>query len=155
MFLRAPYNYDVEKASDEAGLSCKDGSRTKQSFKEEVDINTLVKRFGLDGALPQNVRMPVTGDFTMVPGDFHALANSMRLAQESFDAMPARVRARFHNDPAEFVDFCLDDANRDEAVKLGLVDPAKLAELVNQTTPVKAPVSGVTPSAPSVAPSGS
>lgn len=147
MFLRAPYNYDVDKASDEAGLSCKDGSRTKQAFKDEVDINTIVKRFGLDGQLPENVRMPVVGDFTDLPADFHAMANAARQAQESFDAMPARVRARFHNDPGEFVAFCLNDDNLEEAKLLGLVKPGPVV------APVVAPVPGVTPGAPSVAPS--
>lgn len=135
MFLRAPFNYDVNEASDEAGLACKDVSRTKQSFKDEVDINTMIKRFGLDGQLPQNVRMPVQGDFTDLPGDFLSLVTAQRLAQESFDAMPARVRARFHNDPAEFVDFCLDDDNLEEAKKLGLVKPADLSPAVVVAAP--------------------
>lgn len=140
VFLRAPYNYDVEAASDEAGLKCLDKSRAQQSFRDEVDINTLIKRFGLDGQLPQNVRMPVQGDFTDLPADFHALANAQRQAQESFDAMPARVRARFHHDAGEFVDFCLDPANAAEAKALGLV-----AEVVEPPPSVPLKVEVVNP----------
>lgn len=123
-FLRTPYNYDTNAVSDETGLKCEDETLAKQSFAEEVDINTIVRRFGLTGELPQNVRIPVSGDFTDVQ-DFHSAMNAVRLAQESFDAMPADVRTRFGNDPEKFVAFCLDDKNRAEAERLGLVDPSR------------------------------
>lgn len=127
IFLRSgfPFNYDTSAASDESGLSCAaDGvGRTIQSGKEEADINTIVRRFGLTGELPRGVRMPTYLDFEGV-FDYQSALNSIRAAEMSFEAMPADVRSRFHNDPAEFVDFCSDDANRAEAERLGLV-PAK------------------------------
>lgn len=121
MFVRSAYNYDVDAASLEAGLECLDVSLTKQSFSEEADINTIVRRFRLTGELPTDVRMPTYGDFTDVI-DFHSAMNVVASARESFDAMPAEVRARFHNNPGEFVDFCSDGENLAEAIKLGLVD---------------------------------
>lgn len=124
VFVRTPYNYDMGKAGDESGLDCSGlPSLAKQSFAEECDINTIVRRFGLTGQLPENVRMPTYGDFVDVV-DFQSAMNAVVAARESFDAMPADVRARFHNDAGEFVAFCDDDRNRDEAVKLGLVPPA-------------------------------
>lgn len=146
MFVRSNYNYDVDKASDESGLMCLDASMAKQSFAEEVDINTLVKRFGLDGELPVNVRMPEYGDFTSVV-DFQSAMNSIATANEAFDSMPAAVRSRFHNDPQEFVSFCFDDANAAEAAKLGLVSSealAKAAALVPAAPVVAAPAAGGT-----------
>lgn len=123
MFLRAPWNYDVDGASDDAGLSF-DGeeSLTHQSFKEECDINTIVRRFGLTGELPENLRMPVSGDFTGVT-DFHTAMIVVRQAQEEFLRVPAHIRARFANDPGEMMAFLEDERNRDEAVRLGLVNP--------------------------------
>lgn len=122
MFLRTAYNYDRNLASDDAGLVCADVSRAKQSFAEECDINTIVRRFRVTGELPTGVRMPTYGDFGSL-GDFHGALNAVAVARESFDAMPADVRARFHNDPGEFVAFCSDKVNRPEAIKLGLVMP--------------------------------
>lgn len=154
LFLRTPYNYDMNAASDACGLACKDVSRTQQAFAEDADINTIVRRFGLDGPLPQNVRAPVYGDFTGL-GDFQDAMNAIVLAKESFEAMPARVRARFENDPQRFVEFCSDVKNADEMAKLGLVTPeafdrlaaeAKARELaaarvlVAEATPASAPV---------------
>jgi len=120
-FVRDAYNYDMNEVSQEAGLVCDEGL-THQSFKEECDINTIVKRFGLSGELPEAVRMPTYADFTEVV-DFHTAMNAIAKAKEAFDAMPADVRSRFRNDPGAFVDFCSDERNRAEAEKLGLVVP--------------------------------
>lgn len=128
-FVRDPYNYDVDEASKETGIVCppEDGV-AQQQFAEECDINTIVKRFGLTGQLPEGVRMPTYADFTGVL-DFQSAMNAIVMAKESFEAMPADVRARFANDPARFVDFCSDERNRAEAEKLGLVVP-KVVEAV-------------------------
>lgn len=122
-FLRSAYNYDMKAVSDETGLLCEDVSLAQQSAEEESNINTIVKRFGLTGQLPVGVRMPTYDDFTGV-FDFQSAANAIALANEAFEEMPAEVRSRFHNNPAEFVDFCSDDRNRAEAERLGLVPVA-------------------------------
>lgn len=148
IFVRAAYNYDTDEASNESGLHCPEPTLTKQEFAEEVDINTIVRRFGLDGKVPEDVRMPVYADYTNVH-DFQSAMNAIALANESFDAMPARVRSRFHNDPEEFVQFCLDDKNKDEAAELGLVSPealaAKAAALVKQNEPATITTPAITP----------
>lgn len=119
-FFRTPYNYDRDLASDESGLRCDDPSLAKQQFREEADINTIVERFNLTGQLPDNVRLPSYGDFLGV-GDYHTAMLAVRAAAEDFMALPAALRARFGNDPAQFVDFCSDESNTEEARKLGLL----------------------------------
>lgn len=136
-FLRSAYNYDRNKASDESGLTCEGESLTKQSFKAECDINEIVRRFGLTGELPIGVRAPTYGDFADV-FDYHSAMNAIARAGEAFDAMPAEVRARFHNDPGEFLEFVNNDGNRDEAVKLGLVLP-KAVDLAAGAAGTRAP----------------
>lgn len=133
VFCRCEFNYDRDQASDLSGLLCEDISLTKQSFAEEVDINTIVKRFGITGEMPSGVRMPTYDDFTGVH-DFHTAMNAIAQANESFDAMPAEIRSRFHNNPSEFVDFCSDDGNIEEARKLGLVPAASKLEEANMPT---------------------
>lgn len=117
--LRTPYNYDADAVSRETGLACADPTRAQQQFKEDSDINTIVKRFGLTGQLPDNVRVPVEGDFSNVT-DYQSAMNVVRRAQESFMEMPADVRERFGNDPGKFVAFVNDKNNLDEARKLGI-----------------------------------
>lgn len=121
-FVRNPYNYDVDEVSRETGLRCEDASLAVQDQKDEVDINTIVKRFGLTGKLPDDVRAPTYGDFTDVV-DYQSALNAVIAADQAFMEMPAEVRARFNNDPARFVDFCSDAANADEMAKLGLLSP--------------------------------
>lgn len=121
-FLRTPFNYDREAASNETALECKDPTRAQQSAKEETDINTIVRRFGLTGQLPTNVRAPEYGDFTNIT-DYRDAIAAIRSAGQSFAQMPANVRARFENDPAKFVDFCMDRNNVDEMKRLGLLVP--------------------------------
>ena len=123
-FIRTPYNYDRDLASAESGLQCLDPTLTQQQYKDEVDINTIARNFGITGQLPVNVRMPSYGDFSDVH-DFQSAMNAVRRANESFMQMQPEVRERFANDPQRFVAFCSDPANRDEAVKLGLAYPPK------------------------------
>jgi len=128
MFVRSGFNYDRDAVSVASGLVCEDDSRTIQSAKDESDINTIVRKFGLTGELPNDLKMPQSGDFTDVP-DFHTAMNLVRTAQEQFLRVPAEIRARFSNDPARLMAFVEDDANRDEARKLGfLADPVKAPE---------------------------
>jgi phage internal scaffolding protein len=124
VFLRTPYNYDTMQASDASALSCEDSSLAQQHARDECDINTIVRRFGLTGELPSNVRTPTYGDFSDAM-DYHASLNAVRAADAAFMQLPADIRTRFNNDAGAFVDFVSDDNNRTEAEKLGLV-PATL-----------------------------
>lgn len=125
MFIRSAYNYNKKEASENQSLTCTDPSLAVQSQKEESDINTIVKRFGLTGTLPENIRMPQYGDFTGVK-TYQECLNAVLEADKSFAALPAHIRERFYNSPEKFVDFCLDEKNRDEAEKLGLVSKKAL-----------------------------
>jgi len=97
-------------------------SLTQQSQAEEADINTIVRRFGLTGHMPQSVRAPTWGDFDGV-WDYRTALEAISEANNAFMEYPAAVRARFENDPAQFVDFCSDPANLGEMASLGLAIP--------------------------------
>lgn len=130
--FRTGFNYDRNAASNESGIACsEEEGRTLQQFKEECDINTIVRRFGLTGELPDNFRPPMIGDFTEVM-DFQSALNAVRRAEEAFMEMPADLRARFSNDPQKLIEFLGDDKNRDEADKLGLLQkpPEKTRDAV-------------------------
>jgi len=136
-FIRSTYNYDPDLVSLENGLACDpEESVVQQQFAEECDINTIVRRFGLTGELPNGVAMPMVGDFTAVT-DFQSAMNVVRQAEEAFMTLPGEVRARFVNDPQRVLQFLEDPANRDEAVKLGLVAaPAEVDRVGNPVASV-------------------
>jgi hypothetical protein len=91
----------------------------QQHFKDECDINYILKNFGIE-ALAVNPLTPRYGDFSDVV-DYHSALNSVIAAEDEFMALPANIRTRFDNDPAKLIDFLPNDANRAEAENLGLV----------------------------------
>lgn len=119
-FVRSPYNYDTD--TRDSAFCCVGESKTSQQFKDECDINTIVRRFNLTGQMPSDVRAPQYGDFEDVV-DYQTALNAVIAAQGSFNALPADVRSRFSNDPGLFVDFCSDPENLPELRKLGLAVP--------------------------------
>lgn len=137
--MRSYNSFDRAKHSDACSVRCQDKSLALQSQKEEADINTIVRRFGVTGQVPQSVYRPTVEDFVDVT-DFRSAMDAMNRAQASFMEMPASVRKRFGNDPAEFVAFCSDPANLDEMRKFGLAVPAPVVD--TPPTPVVPPVTG-------------
>lgn len=130
--IRVPFDYDTVAVSDATGLECKDVSLTIQADKDDADINTLVKRFGLSGELPTNVRIPLQSDFMEVM-TFKDAQNALIEAELAFMEMPADVRERFNHDAGKFVEFASNPDNKDEARKLGLLIPE---EVVPEVVPV-------------------
>ena len=138
VFLRTPYNYDKDAASNESGLHCEDASLAQQHYKEECDINTILQKFNVTGLLPESPLSPRYGDFSGI-SDYHTAMNRVLAVQDEFEALPAQIRARFENDPAQLIEFLENSDNRPEAEALGLVEKAA-AEVVEaaKTTPEKA-----------------
>lgn len=141
MHIRNPFNYDADAVSKSTGLVMTMPSLAQQQFKDEVDINTIAKQFGLTGQLPAPVYQPMFGDFTEVT-DFQSALHQIQVAEASFAALPAAVRERFRNDAQKFVEFCSDERNREEWKALGL------SREVPPPAPALPDPVNVTPSAP-------
>ena len=141
MIIRHRYDEKQDEVSQRSGLSCaKDPGRTKQSAKDECDINVITRKYEKTGALPDLIRLePRYGDFSNVP-DFQAALDIVNLAEAQFSALDAHVRLRFGNDPAQFLAFASDKANMGELVKMGLAEEI-------QSQPPRQPASAVVPDA--------
>ena len=135
MFIRSPYNYDTSEASDVSAVAClEDSSQAQQHFKDQCDINRMVKTYAQTGLINQTTRMPLPEDFVGVT-DYHTAMNAVRRGEEAFNGLPATVRERFDNDPGKFVDFCLDPANLNDAVALGLTREGVSQSEISSTSP--------------------
>lgn len=134
MFLRSFDNYDVNEASDQAGLCCADETKAQQHFKDQCDINRIVKDYVKTGLVPGTTRMPFEEDFVGVT-DYHTSMNLVLQANQAFMEFSPQLRERFNNDPGAMLDFINDEQNRAEAESLGLVTPRLTAHV-----PVDAPV---------------
>lgn len=119
----------------DAGIDCTvEPSLTKQSFREEVDINNIVQRYSQTGIVDHlNTLEAHYGDFSEVK-DYQSALNAVIAAQERFEELPATIRDRFDNDAGMFLEFVSDERNGEELVRLGL---AKLRE--ESPTPPRQP----------------
>lgn len=136
VFVRNPYNYDMDVVSQETGLECKDPSLAQQHMADECDINVLVERFGVTGSLPVTTIEPSYGDFSGVT-DYHSALNAIRASDEAFMGLPAKLRAKFDHDPNALLQFLQNDANRDEAIMLGLIDGQPVVEPIVSSETLK------------------
>lgn len=96
-------------------------SLTEQSHAQDADINIIMGRYQRTGMLPQIQQTPLYGDFTEV-GDFRQMQERLRMAQDAFMEVPAKIRQQFGNDMQAFVDFCTNPDNKDELVRMGLAN---------------------------------
>lgn len=125
-------------------LNCrKKTGKTKQEFRDEADINTVVENFQRTGQLGNVSPMqPTYGDFSAVVS-YHEALNLMNESDQLFQELPAKVRDKFQNDPEKLVDFVRDPANRKEAEEIGLIatnpspapTPTPSATIVPTNTP--------------------
>ena len=136
-FIRNPYNYDKEEVSNDTGLLCQDVSLAQQHMKDECDINVIIERFGVTGQLPQSPVSPQYGDFSGVT-DYHTAVNTINATMDDFMALPAKLRVRFDHDPVKLLEFINNEANRSEAISLGLIDGQLTIEPIVSAVETKA-----------------
>ena len=116
-FIKKPYD-----APWKENFACEGESMTKQSFKAECDVNTIMARYQKTGVVEHaNQYQGDYGNFIGVM-DFHSAMNYVVEAKEMFLELPSEIRNRFGNDPGAFLEFVGNDENRDEMVKLGLIN---------------------------------
>lgn len=95
-------------------------TQTRQAFKDECDINNILKRYEKTGTLPDLIKQnPQYGDFSTA-GTFQESLEIVRHSERQFSALPSAVRERFGNDPAKFLEFATNKQNNEELVKMGL-----------------------------------
>lgn len=123
MEVRSNWNYDRDAASLAGGLGDFPETKAQQQFKEQADINRIVKQFGVTGQVPVTTRQPITdADFVAVT-DYHSAMNLIRQSEESFLALAPEVREKFENDPGRFVEFASNPENLDAMREMGLAMP--------------------------------
>lgn len=118
-----PSIYDA-RFNEHHGSACGGESRTKQSFKDECDINLIMRRYSQSGVMPSGRTDGLYGDFSMV-GDYLHSMNTIERARAQFSGLSSDIRARFRNNPLDMLEFVGNPSNRDEAIKLGLIDAPK------------------------------
>lgn len=96
-------------------------SRTRQSELAGTDVNNILAKYLTSGTLPVEGRQAFFADVSEMP-DYRTALQQIQMADRAFNALSAKVRARFDNDPAQMLDFVSNPDNRDEMIELGLIE---------------------------------
>lgn len=148
---------NLKKVTDENGrirvqTVNNEKTMTQQHFKDDVDINRIMKKLTKTGQLDHTSRTPGFYADVSELGDYHDSLNKVVAANAAFMSLPADVRARFKNDPGSLVEFLKNPDNKEEAKKLGLLKPSKDAGVNNndlndkKTPPSKSDSQNIDPS---------
>lgn len=96
--------YDEKALSDATAKFTGTSTPVQQHLKDEVDVNTIVRRFGITHEMPSGREGGVYGDFSGIT-DYEGAVAAVEKARSGFMALPADVRERFGNDPGRLVEF--------------------------------------------------
>jgi len=112
-------------------------SMTKQEFLKETDINNILKQYSVTGMLNHVSANAAQGRYEDLPDptDFQESLHQVKEAETAFMSLPSKLRARFDNEPVNFLAFLEDPSNEQEARALGL-----LKALPEPPAPVKVEV---------------
>lgn len=90
-----------------------DDGRTKQSFKDETDIQKIMARADKAGTISHLQKYEgVYADYSDF--DFAQQINDLAKGRQIFEDLPAELRREFHQDPDEFFAYVNDPANIDK-----------------------------------------
>lgn len=115
-----PSRYDAGKRGTFGLTMPADAQPAKQSFKDECDINRIMKKYLNTGTIPQGLAVGRYGDFSEGV-DYLDAQVTIKNAEAQFLAVPAQLRKEFDNDPARFLDWVHDPKNLDRMQQLGLL----------------------------------
>lgn len=110
----------------EKGLEFHQPSLTQQQFKDECEIESLLKAHNLGqvmGIFNNHQRQPLYGDVSDIP-DFHDSQNHVARATEYFQGLPSDVRAQFNNNLAEFLSALNNPSAREALTDMGVLKKA-------------------------------
>lgn len=101
-------------------IDCSQGGLTDQSFKNDADINVIVERFNKTGILPTIERKSYFADVTEIPTLEQAF-DIVDKAREQFGKLPAEVRRKMGDNPANLENFINDEDNAEFLKKHGVL----------------------------------
>lgn len=106
------------------GLTCEDESLTQQQFKDECDIDCILRRYDQTGVLVDPLsekRLAQFGDFSNLPS-FAEYQNRLAEVSEYFMSLPPEVRSNFANDIGTFIEAIGNPDNEAKLVELGILE---------------------------------
>ncbi len=105
------------------------------NHKDALSTKNIVKRYIKTGVADHlNARQPLQDALNDSDMSFHDMLNIVAIGQQTFEALPAKVRAAFNHDAAQYLDAFEDASKRPILEELGLIEPLPQAQ--EKTPPV-------------------
>lgn len=103
---------------------------TRESFRDECNINTIMAKAQRGINVPINSKSPLFGDVSDI-GTYHRMNLRLQEINDEFiQSVPAEIRLRHGNDAGRFADWLQKPENKDEAINLGLIeDPIRASKI--------------------------
>nr|QJB20813.1 MAG: internal scaffolding protein [Microvirus sp.] len=102
------------------GIQNEEDSLTDPSFASECNVNNIVKKFKNTGQITHLAkREGVYADVSTVT-DLLTATIQVQKASEAFKTIPAELRRKLNEDPAQLIEFLNDPENDEEAIYYGL-----------------------------------
>ena len=130
-------------------------SMTKQEFKDDCDVKSVMQRWAQTGVLDHTrVSPPTYGDTTLTPASYQEALEISRLVENEFNALDPETRAEYDNDPAAYLEHLEQQAHEreiepepeapptaDSAIPTPeeLIDPEPTGEPANSSHPNERP----------------
>lgn len=100
-------------------LSPKGEKPAKQEFKDDADINSIMRKFQKTGAI-DHAKIH-QGSYGISTGqNLQEAMTLVKNAETMFNDLPSSIRNKFENEPSRFLDYVQDPSNASEAKKLGI-----------------------------------
>ncbi len=122
-----------------------DDGRTKQSFKDQTDINKILAKASRTRAISHLDKWGGQyGDFTGF--DMMEAQNNLAKAHRIFDELPGEIKREFQQNPSEFFKFASDPANAGRLTQLmpELAQPGDQLPTIVRTAATEAPTEPTT-----------
>lgn len=116
--IKGPYDPVEEVHSNTVGPSM-----TQQQFKDECDVNNILRKYSEYGHLDHvNRAQPRYMDCSSISAHtFQEHLDFMMDFEDHFDSLPEEIRKRFDDDPSLMMEFLSDERNHEEAMRIGIL----------------------------------
>jgi hypothetical protein len=112
--IRKRVTIDCQKAIEEGEIV-----RVEQAHKDEVNINNIVKKHGLDMIAKTAAITPLQYWDDDPDNDFQEYMNKIAQGEQTFASLPSEVRREFDNNPAKYMDYVLNPDNKGKLIERG------------------------------------
>lgn len=111
---------------------------TEEQHKSDVEIHAIMRKYKETGVVNHvNKYQGSYMDMISAP-DFTEAQRQIAEAKSMFESVPSHIRDDFGNDPARFLDFMQNPANRDQIAEYGF-DTQHLGEHPDYPAPPESP----------------